>query len=171
MADNADFPLPPANFSFLVESILMQTQMQLGLLHFGEQGEEPEPNLPLARHSIDLLAVLQEKTRGNLTVEEQRILENGLTELRFRFVQVSEELKGRAQPGEVTGRYRRKDTGKERGRPSAHHYWRRRERLKNRLNARTVRACVHSRARFRNQRGRAHDWLPVQSLHLERSSR
>jgi hypothetical protein len=104
MAENADFPLPPANFSFLVESILMQTQMQLGLLHFGEQGEEAEANLPLARHSIDLLAVLQEKTRGNLTVEEQRILENGLTELRFRFVQVSEERKGaRTQPGEAAG--------------------------------------------------------------------
>jgi hypothetical protein len=104
MADSADFPLPPANFSFLVESILMQTQMQLGLLHFGEQGEEPEPNLPLARHSIDLLTVLQEKTRGNLSVEEQRILENGLTELRFRFVQVSEELKRRPEPGEAPGK-------------------------------------------------------------------
>jgi len=104
MAENADFPLPPANFSFLVESILMQTQMQLGLLHFGEEGEEAEPNLPLARHSIDLLAVLQEKTRGNLTVEEQRILENGLTELRFRFVQVSEERKGgRTQAGAAAG--------------------------------------------------------------------
>ncbi|HEX4159263.1 MAG TPA: DUF1844 domain-containing protein [Rhizomicrobium sp.] len=94
MADETDFPLPPANFAFLVESILMQAQMQLGLLRFGgEDDKEEQPNLPLARHSIDLLAVLQEKTRGNLSVEEQRLLENGLTELRFRFVQVSGELK------------------------------------------------------------------------------
>jgi hypothetical protein len=88
----SDIPLPPASFSFLVESILMQTQMQLGLLNFGgkEEGEaEPEPNLPLARHSIDLLAMLQEKTRGNLSTEEQRLIENGLTELRFRYVQVA----------------------------------------------------------------------------------
>ncbi len=88
-----DFPLPPANFSFLVESILMQTQMQLGLLHFGEKDEEAEPNLPVAKHSIDMLAMLGEKTRGNLTVEEQRLLENGLTELRFRYVQVADEQK------------------------------------------------------------------------------
>jgi hypothetical protein len=89
----SDYPLPPANFTFLVESILMQTQMQLGLLNFGEANEDTEPNLPLARHSIDILAVLQEKTRGNLTTEEQRLIENGLTELRFRFIQVSDELK------------------------------------------------------------------------------
>jgi hypothetical protein len=88
-----DFPIPPASFALLVESILMQTQIQLGLLRFGEEKEDAEPNLPLARHSIDMLAMLQEKTHGNLTVEEQRLIENGLTELRFRFVQISDELK------------------------------------------------------------------------------
>jgi hypothetical protein len=93
----SDFPLPPANFAFLVESILMQTQMQLGLLRFGETDEENEPNLPLARHSIDMLGMLQDKTRGNLTTEEQRLIENGLTELRFRFIQVSDELKKKAE--------------------------------------------------------------------------
>lgn len=99
MADTPDFPIPPANFLFLVESILMQAQMQLGLLNFGEQsGEEPEVNLPLARHSIDLLGMLDEKTKGNLTTEEQRLLENGLTELRFRFVQVSDEQKRKNEP-------------------------------------------------------------------------
>src|ERR1700722_19455058 len=94
----SDYPLPPANFSFLVESILMQTQMQLGLLRFGETDEENEPNLPLAKHSIDLLGMLQEKTRGNLATEEQRLIENGLTELRFRFVQVSDEIKKKVEP-------------------------------------------------------------------------
>jgi hypothetical protein len=93
MADTNEFPIPPANFLFLVESILMQAQVQLGLLNLGENDERPEPNLPLARHSLDLLAMLQEKTKGNLTGEEQRLLENGLTELRFRFVQVSDELR------------------------------------------------------------------------------
>jgi hypothetical protein len=102
MAENTenapDFPLPPPSFAFLVESILMQTQMHLGLMHFGENDEESEPNLALARHSIDLLSVLQEKTRGNLTPEEQRLIENGLTELRFRFVQVSDDVKKRNAP-------------------------------------------------------------------------
>jgi hypothetical protein len=99
MADSNDFPLPPPNFAFLVESVLMQTQIQLGLLKFGqEEGGDQAPNLPLARHSIDMLAVLQEKTRGNLTVEEQRLLENGLTELRFRYVQVAEQQKQKTAP-------------------------------------------------------------------------
>jgi hypothetical protein len=102
MADSTeqpqDFPMPPVTFSFLVESILMQTQMQLGLLKLGEQDENPEPSLPLARHSIDMLAMLQEKTRGNLTTEESRLLENGLTELRFRYVQVADEMKRRGKP-------------------------------------------------------------------------
>lgn len=102
MAEGTNFPIPPADFSFLVQSILMQTQMQLGLLHFSEDEETPEePNLPLARHSIDLLAMLQEKTRGNLTAEEQRLLENGLTELRFRYIQVSDELKQKGSPQTV----------------------------------------------------------------------
>lgn len=76
----------------------MQAQMQLGLLKFHEGDEENEVNLPLARHSIDLLGMLQEKTKGNLTTEEQRLLENGVTELRFRFVQVSDEQKRKNEP-------------------------------------------------------------------------
>lgn len=97
--ESFEFPVPPASFAFLVESILMQTQIQLGLLDLGEKDEKaPEPNLPLARHSIDMLAMLQEKTTGNLSVEEQRLLENGLTELRFRYVQIADEVKKRGQP-------------------------------------------------------------------------
>lgn len=76
----------------------MQTQIQLGLFHLREGEEQQEPNLPLARHSIDMLAMLQEKTRGNLSAEEQRLLENGLTELRFRYIQVADEQKRRNSP-------------------------------------------------------------------------
>ena len=81
--------LPPASFEFLVFSIRAQVEMQLGLYHFGEPSEKPEPNFELARHSIDLLAILQEKTKGNLSLEEQRLLDNSLTELRFRYVQAT----------------------------------------------------------------------------------
>jgi hypothetical protein len=109
MAADTDFPLPPANFLFLVESILMQAQMQLGLLNFGEKDEKPEPNLPLARHSIDLLAMLQEKTKGNLSSEEQRLVENGLTELRFRYVQIAEEEKRRKSPITVVEEKKKED--------------------------------------------------------------
>lgn len=82
--------LPPATFTFLVLSLRAQAEMQLGLVTFGQE-EKAEPDLDLARHSIDMMAVLMEKTKGNLTIEERRLLENSLTELRFRFVQVSDE--------------------------------------------------------------------------------
>jgi hypothetical protein len=96
-AEDFQFPLPPPSFAFLVLSLRTQTEMQLGLMHFGEE-EAPEPDLRMARHSIDLMAVLLEKTKGNLTLEEQRLLENSLTELRFRFVQVSDEAAKAAAP-------------------------------------------------------------------------
>jgi len=89
-AEEEVFPLPPASFEFLVLSMRTQTEAQLGLLHFGDPKDRPKPNLQLARHSIDMLAVLQEKTKGNLSLEEQRLLENSLTELQFRYVQVAE---------------------------------------------------------------------------------
>src|SRR5271154_1090493 len=92
-----DIPLPPASFSFLVLSLRAQAEMQLGLVHFGPE-PKAEPELPLARHTIDMLGVLLEKTKGNLMLEEQRLLENSLTELRFRFVQVSDEAGKAAAP-------------------------------------------------------------------------
>ncbi len=85
-----DVPLPPPTFEFLVLSLRSQAEIQLGLLHLGEEKDRPKPNLPLARHTIDLMAMLQRKTKGNLSVEESRLLENSLTELRFRYVQASE---------------------------------------------------------------------------------
>ncbi len=91
--EDFQIPLPPPSFTFIVLSLRAQAEMQLGLMHFGEEGEEkPQPDLRMARHTIDLMAVLLEKTKGNLALDEQRLLENSLTELRFRFVQVSDEV-------------------------------------------------------------------------------
>jgi hypothetical protein len=86
MSDSG-FPLPPPTFKFLAFSQKTQIEMRLGLVSFGEK---EEPDLPAARHAIDMLAMLQDKTKGNLSIEEQRLIENPLTELRFRFVQVFE---------------------------------------------------------------------------------
>src|SRR5438046_2493513 len=85
-----EFSLPPASFTFIVFSLRAQAEMQLGLMTFGAE-DEPRKDLRMARHTIDLLAALQEKTKGNLTLEEQRLLDNSVTELRFRFVQATEE--------------------------------------------------------------------------------
>jgi len=87
--------LPEASFELLVASLGMQARMELG--PGGDEEDEPAPGLDLARHTIDLLAVLQQKTKGNLTLEESRLLENTLTELRFRYVQRVEEINQRAK--------------------------------------------------------------------------
>ena len=90
-AEMPRMPLPPASFLFLVLSLRAQCEIQLGLMHYGEE-DKPDPELVLARHTIDLLGVLLDKTKGNLSLEEHRMLENSLTELRFRYVQVSDEV-------------------------------------------------------------------------------
>jgi Domain of unknown function (DUF1844) len=84
-----EYPLPPATFEFLVLRTVTEAQMFLGLLRFGEEEAPAKPNLRAAQHAIDLLAMLLEKTRGNLGLDETRFLENSLTELRFRYVQVA----------------------------------------------------------------------------------
>jgi hypothetical protein len=89
--EDAHIPMPPASFSFMVLSLRAQAEMHLGLINFGEE-EKPAPDLRLARHSIDLMAILIEKTKCNLELEERRLLENSVTELRFRFVQVSDDV-------------------------------------------------------------------------------
>ena len=87
-------PLPPASFELLVVSLAIQAQMELG----GEgTPENRPPDLDVARHTIDLLDVLKGKTEGNLTLEESRLLENTLTELRFRYVQRVEEVNKKAK--------------------------------------------------------------------------
>ena len=97
----SDYPLPPPTFEFLVFSLKMQAEMRLGLIGLGEEKQET-PDLPAARHAIDMLAMLAEKTRGNLSLEEQRLVENSVTELRFRFVQISEKPKADAVGGTET---------------------------------------------------------------------
>lgn len=80
-------PLPPPSFEFLTLSFKTQAEMHMGLVHFGDEKDRPKPNARLARHTIDMLAMLQEKTQGNLSLDEKRLIENSLTELRFRYVQ------------------------------------------------------------------------------------
>src|SRR4051812_13465322 len=87
--DDAGRPeLPPADFDFLIYSLRIQAELNLGLL---PTEDDLGPDFELARHNIDLLAMLQEKTKGNLTLEEQRALDNSVTELRFRFSQTFEK--------------------------------------------------------------------------------
>ena len=80
---------PPAvNFEHLVMSLLTTAMFQMGLA--ARPGDPlPPPDLAAAQETIDLLTVLQEKTKGNLTTEEEEILGGGLYELRMAFVELS----------------------------------------------------------------------------------
>ena len=77
----------PIDFYTFVLSLGSSAFVHLGDAPHPETGEPVEPNLALAHQAIDILVMLREKTKGNLTSEEERFLENLLTDLRFRFVQ------------------------------------------------------------------------------------
>ena len=78
-------PLPEVNFSSLILSL-----SSTAFLHFGEIPDpgtgEKRKDLALAKHAIDTIAMLKEKTEGNLNEEEKQFIENILTDLRRHFV-------------------------------------------------------------------------------------
>jgi hypothetical protein len=71
--------LPPLDFSTFVVSLRTSAMLHLS-------GDEDVADLPLARQEIDLLGILEDKTRGNLTGEEERLLSQVLFDLRTRYV-------------------------------------------------------------------------------------
>jgi hypothetical protein len=82
--------LGPVTFDHLVQSMYMTAMMGLGA---GTQpGEKPRIDLMGARQTIDLLGVLGEKTKGNLTPDEQRLLESALFELRMMFLEITNAI-------------------------------------------------------------------------------
>ena len=90
-AANPGMDHPPAmNFEQIVHSVYMTTIIQLGGVT--REGEQPRVDLMGARQSIDMLAILQEKTKGNLSAEESRLLENALFELRMGFLEITQAL-------------------------------------------------------------------------------
>jgi hypothetical protein len=77
----------PSGFETLVTYLSTTTMFQLGLLA-GPGGERIPPDMPNAQRTIELLEVVQEKTQGNLTPDESRLLDDVLYELRMTFVEL-----------------------------------------------------------------------------------
>ena len=77
--------LPPASFMVLMSTLATQAMAAMGLIPDPMTGQ-PTVNLPMAKHFIDLLGMLQDKTKGNLTEEEANHLRDGLHQLRMIFV-------------------------------------------------------------------------------------
>ena len=77
-------------FEQIVQSIYMSTIMQLG--GTTQEGQQPKIDLMGARQSIDMLAILAEKTKGNLTPTEAQLMDNALFEVRMGFLEVTQAL-------------------------------------------------------------------------------
>ncbi len=94
-AQNAD-ELPSASFFTHVTTLASHVMISLGEVAHPTTGAK-EKRLPEAEFGIDTLAILEEKTKGNLTDDEERYLSSVLTELRMRYVQIS-QASGPIQP-------------------------------------------------------------------------
>jgi hypothetical protein len=92
-ADEAMGQRPPMTFSMLVQSFAHQAMIGLGLVPWPDSGLV-KIELNFAKESIDLLTMIKEKTKGNLTAEEQVMLDSLLYQLQVTFVDVSKSPAG-----------------------------------------------------------------------------
>jgi hypothetical protein len=81
---------PPLTFAAFVFSLASSAAIHFGDLPDPVTGSKAEPNLEGAAQMIEILTLLEEKTRGNLTAEEGQLLEQVLYELRMRFVEAKQ---------------------------------------------------------------------------------
>lgn len=84
-ADSSSPPVPPATFEFLIHTLFTQALMALGRIP-NPITKQAHRNLPTAKHFIDTLAMLEQKTAGNLTTEERHQLEEIQHQLRMMFL-------------------------------------------------------------------------------------
>ena len=83
-------PLPKGDFAALISMLVSQALFSLGLLEIeGRQGEKKEPDLELAKYNIDILETIEEKTKGNLSQQEQKVLEDTLSQIRMAYVKLA----------------------------------------------------------------------------------
>lgn len=85
---NADGPLPEIDFTTFVLSLVTSVMISLGESEHPEGGRKKD--LPMAKQTIDILGMLRDKTQGNLTKEEKKLLDEVLYDLRLRFVAASQ---------------------------------------------------------------------------------
>ncbi|MBE0535831.1 MAG: DUF1844 domain-containing protein [Phycisphaerae bacterium] len=85
--------LPPADLSALISMLATQAYLALGILG-AEEDEQHEPDLEAAKFNIDLLSMIDEKTRGNTTEDEKKLLTGALHQLRMVFVELSKQVGG-----------------------------------------------------------------------------
>jgi hypothetical protein len=79
---------PPATFEFLVHTLFTQALMALGRIP-NPITKQAHRNVPTAKHFIDVLAMLEQKTAGNLSVDERRLLEEVQHQLRLQYMEAT----------------------------------------------------------------------------------
>ena len=84
------FQLPAINFSTFVASLNASALLHLGIIEDPSSGTKNK-SLPMAKQTIDILSILQSKTKGNLTGEEERLIGEVLYNLRMAFVRESKK--------------------------------------------------------------------------------
>ena len=82
--------MPPASFAALVSTMLTQAGYYLG--EYAGQDGEPMVDLDAAKFQIDLLGVIEDKSKGNVTLDEQKTLDAALYELRTRYVSIATQM-------------------------------------------------------------------------------
>ncbi len=83
-------PIPPASLQVLLTTLYSQTMMSLGVIP-NPSTQEAKKDLPMAKHFIDTIEILQQKTVGNTTDDETKMFEELLHNLRMAYVQMSKE--------------------------------------------------------------------------------
>ena len=83
----------PVSFSAFVVSLATTAAVHFGDVADPSSGQKPAPNFEAAGHAIEMLALLEEKTKGNLTDEEERFLKQVLYQLRVRYVEAKQSEK------------------------------------------------------------------------------
>ena len=85
-------PLPEVNFNSLIFSLSSSALLHIGEIADPQTGEK-RVDLPMAKHSIDIISMLMDKTKGNLDNEEQKFIDNILADLRLRYVKAVKSQK------------------------------------------------------------------------------
>ena len=99
---SGDDPYPSKiNFAAFVLSLAHTAAFHFGDVADPVSGTAAEPNLPAAQQMIEILALLEEKTRGNLTAEERQLLDQILYELRMRYVEAGKEAPADRSPSRI----------------------------------------------------------------------
>lgn len=88
-------PAAPVTIEHVIQSIYVSAVVAMGAAT--EPGQKPRIDILGARQSIDMLSVLEEKTKGNLSDKEQRLLQNALFEVRMMFLEITNAIAQQAQ--------------------------------------------------------------------------